>query len=108
MLNSTGLKSELFITMVFLCLMSPGLISLMRNVGQHYDSRMNIALIMSAVKHNAIVANHCEITKLNNSKINRARVKDNLTGEEWNMVGLLPPFLHPLSELFRDLYPGDH
>ena len=82
---------------------SPGLISLMRNVGQHYDSRMNIALIMSVMKHDAIVANYCEVTELNNGKINRARVKDNLTGEEWNMVGLLPSFLHPLSELFRDL-----
>jgi hypothetical protein len=47
-----------------------------------------MALIMSAVKHGAIVANYCEVLKLNkspNGKINGARVKDNLTGEEWNI-----------------------
>ena len=57
---------------------------------------MNIALIMSAVKHGAIVANYCEVMKLNkgpNGKINGARVKDNLTGDEWDIrtkVNLLP------------------
>ena len=65
-----------------------------------------MALIMSAVKHGAIVANYCEVTKLNkgpNGKINGVRVKDNLTGEEWNIrtkVNLLPLSLHLLSELF--------
>ena len=60
---------------------------------------------MSAVKHGAIVANYCEVMKLNkdlNGKINGARVKDNFTGEEWNIrtkVILLPLSLHFLSEL---------
>lgn len=56
--------------------------------GQHNDARMNVALIMTAVKHGATVANYCEVTKLNkdtSGKINGARVKDNLTGEEWNV-----------------------
>jgi hypothetical protein len=58
-----------------------------------------MALIMSAVKHGAIVANYCEVTKLNkdqNGKLNGARVKDNLTGEEWDIrtkVGSRPLFL---------------
>lgn len=76
------------------------------NVGQHNDSRMNIALIMSAVKHGAIVANYCEVTRLNkdqNGKLNGARVKDNLTGEEWDIrakVGPLPSFLHLSKIIF--------
>ncbi|KAJ6606359.1 FAD dependent oxidoreductase-domain-containing protein [Mycena vulgaris] len=56
--------------------------------GQHNDSRMNIALIMSAVKHGAIVANYCEVTDLHkdtSGKLNGARVKDNMTGEEFNV-----------------------
>jgi hypothetical protein len=60
---------------------------------------------MSAVKHGAIVANYCEVMKLikdPNGKINGARVKNNITGEEWNIrskVNLLPLSLHLLSEL---------
>lgn len=49
---------------------------------------MNIALIMTAVKHGAVVANHCEVTALHkdeNGKLDGARVKDNLTGKEWNV-----------------------
>jgi hypothetical protein len=68
------------------------------------------------MKHGAIVVNRCDVTKLNkgpNGKINGARitVKDNLSGEEWNIhtkVGLLPLFLRPLSELISDLCPGSH
>ena len=68
-----------------------------------------MALIMSAVKHGAIVANYCEVTKLNkdqNGILNGARVKDNLTGEEWNIrtkVGSFPLFLLPLQiVIFRE------
>lgn len=56
--------------------------------GQHNDSRMNTALIMSAVKAGAIVANYCEVTGLHKGetgKLNGARLKDNLTGQEWNI-----------------------
>jgi glycerol-3-phosphate dehydrogenase len=85
--------------------MSPGSIRSNRNLGQHNDSRMNMALIMSAVKHGAIVANYCEVTELNkgpNGKINGVLVKDNLTGEEWNIrtkVNLFPlsPFIFSLN-----------
>ena len=57
-------------------------------LGQHNDSRMNIALIMTAVKYGAIVANHCEVTALHKDgagKLNGVKVKDQLTGEEWNI-----------------------
>lgn len=53
---------------------------------------------MSAVKHDAIVANYCEVTKLNNGKINRARVNDNLTGGRngiWLACFKFHPFFIP-------------
>jgi len=49
---------------------------------------MNIALITTAVKLGAVIANYCEVTQLHqdsNGKLNGACVKDNLTGEEWNV-----------------------
>ncbi|KZT65822.1 DAO-domain-containing protein [Daedalea quercina L-15889] len=57
--------------------------------GQHNDSRMNIALVMTAVQQGAIVANHVEVTSLDkdapSGKLHGARVKDRLTGQEWNV-----------------------
>ncbi|CAL1712746.1 unnamed protein product [Somion occarium] len=61
--------------------------------GQHNDSRMNIALIMTAVQQGAVVANHVEVTELHKSllsdphpgKLYGARVKDNLTGEQFDI-----------------------
>ncbi|KAI5123140.1 hypothetical protein M0805_000843 [Coniferiporia weirii] len=55
--------------------------------GQHNDSRMNMALIMTAVKHGATVANHVEVTSLKkeSGKLNGAVVRDNLTGAEWTV-----------------------
>ena len=49
---------------------------------------MNVALIMTAVKHGAVVANYCEVNNLHkdkDGKLTGAKVKDNLTGEEWNV-----------------------
>lgn len=57
-------------------------------VGQHNDSRMNTALVMTAVKHGATVANYTEVVQLHKDaagKIQGARVKDNMTGEEWDV-----------------------
>lgn len=53
--------------------------------GQHNDSRMNTALIMSAVKHGAVVANYAEVMSFYKSgeKLSGARVRDELTGEEF-------------------------
>lgn len=73
----------------FPMLKSEGLVgALVYYDGQHNDSRMNTALIMSAVKAGAIVANYCEVTDLHKGetgKLNGARLKDNLTGQEWNI-----------------------
>lgn len=54
---------------------------------------MNMALIMTAVQQGAVVANHVEVTELHKTtssdptpgKLYGARVKDNLTGEVFNV-----------------------
>lgn len=60
--------------------------------GQHNDSRMNISLIMTAVQHGAIVANHTEVVQLHKKpdptrggeeRICAATVRDKMTGDEW-------------------------
>ncbi|KZT09159.1 DAO-domain-containing protein [Laetiporus sulphureus 93-53] len=57
--------------------------------GQHNDSRMNIALIMTAVQQGAIVANHVEVTSLQkeagSGKLYGARVQDKFTGQEFEV-----------------------
>jgi len=55
--------------------------------GQHNDSRMNMALIMTAVHYGALVANHTEVVKLNKTgeKVTGVRIRDNMTGEEWDV-----------------------
>ncbi len=49
---------------------------------------MNMALIMTAVQHGAIVANHVEVTDLHKNsegKLIGATVHDNLSGETWGI-----------------------
>jgi len=49
---------------------------------------MNMALIMTAVKLGATVANKVDVTQLlkdADGKVEGARVRDNLTGEEWEV-----------------------
>jgi glycerol-3-phosphate dehydrogenase len=56
--------------------------------GQHNDSRMNVALVMTAVLHGAVAANHVSLTALRKNasgKIIGGRVKDELTGKEWEV-----------------------
>ncbi|OCH86882.1 DAO-domain-containing protein [Obba rivulosa] len=74
----------------FPMLKSDGLVgALVYYDGQHNDSRMNIALIMTAVQQGAIVANHTEVTSLQKDmetgKLYGARVQDKLTGKEWDV-----------------------
>ena len=54
---------------------------------------MNIALVMTAVKLGATVANKVEVTQLlknADGKIEGARVRDNLTGKEWDVKARVP------------------
>ncbi|KAJ4500948.1 DAO-domain-containing protein [Lentinula lateritia] len=74
--------------------------------GQHNDSRMNTALIMSAVKHNAVVANYTEVLSFykSNEKLSGARVRDELTGEEFvvharGIINATGPFSDALLHL---------
>ncbi|KAG0203856.1 mitochondrial glycerol-3-phosphate dehydrogenase [Mortierella sp. GBA30] len=53
--------------------------------GQHNDSRMNVALGLTAVQYGAVIANHCEVVELikdENKKLCGARVRDCMTGKE--------------------------
>lgn len=55
--------------------------------GQFDDSRMNIAIALTAIEHGAKVANHIEVTGLvrHKTKLVGARVKDRMTNEEWEI-----------------------
>lgn len=57
---------------------------------------MNIALIMTAVKLGATVANYCGVTELHKNaqgKLVGAKVKDELTGREFNVRAKVRPHL---------------
>ncbi|KAJ3714082.1 FAD dependent oxidoreductase-domain-containing protein [Lentinula raphanica] len=81
--------------------------------GQHNDSRMNTALVMSAVKYGAVVANYTEVLSFYKSgeKLQGARVRDELTGEEFvvharGIINATGPFsdalLHMSSQASTD------
>lgn len=61
--------------------------------GQHNDTRMNIALALTAVHHGAVMANHTEVVKLHKKEVAGkkepqicgARVRDLLTGDEFDV-----------------------
>lgn len=74
------------------------------HTGQHNDSRMNIALIMTAVKHGAVVANHVEVTELDKNesgKLQGAVVRDNLTGQTWNVRAKVREIIENLHLLLK-------
>lgn len=75
--------------------------------GQHNDSRMNVALVMTAVKHGATVANHTEVTQLHKDALGKlygARVKDNLTGKEWDVKCKVSLDLSPMASITSPSY----
>ncbi|KAG1849901.1 DAO-domain-containing protein [Suillus subalutaceus] len=57
--------------------------------GQHNDSRMNLALILTAIKAGATAANYCGVTSLRKDPttglITGARVKDYIAGGEFDV-----------------------
>jgi glycerol-3-phosphate dehydrogenase len=57
--------------------------------GQHNDSRMNLALILTAIKAGATAANYCGVTSLRKDSttglITGARVKDYIAGGEFDV-----------------------
>lgn len=55
--------------------------------GQHNDSRMNLALALTAIEHGASVSNYLEVENLlfNNDKISGVKVQDKLTNESFEI-----------------------
>ncbi|KAJ1971238.1 mitochondrial glycerol-3-phosphate dehydrogenase [Dimargaris xerosporica] len=58
--------------------------------GQHNDSRMNVAIALTAISYGAVVANHAEVTSLikepedgQEPVVRGAMVRDQLTGQEF-------------------------
>ena len=61
--------------------------------GQHNDSRMNVALAMTAAQYGATVLNHVEVTGLEkdtNGKINGAQVRDVLASKNGDSANAEP------------------
>ncbi|KAJ3217230.1 mitochondrial glycerol-3-phosphate dehydrogenase [Dinochytrium kinnereticum] len=86
--------------------------------GAHNDSRMNVAIALTAVTHGAVVANHVEVVELlkrprvtnkgteglGDEEIYGAVVKDTLSGETWTVrakgvVNATGPFTDGLRKL---------
>ncbi|KAL4399522.1 mitochondrial glycerol-3-phosphate dehydrogenase [Malassezia pachydermatis] len=80
--------------------------------GQQNDTRMNIALILTAIQHGAVAANHTEVVALNKApsvngqpgKIIGARLRDLLTGDEFDVkakgvVNATGPFCDSLRKM---------
>ncbi|KAG8703168.1 mitochondrial glycerol-3-phosphate dehydrogenase [Ceratobasidium sp. 395] len=82
--------------------------------GQHNDSRMNVALLMTAVLHGAVAANHVSLTALkkdSSGKIIGGSVKDELTGKEWNIkakgvINATGPFTDGILQMDAASAPG--
>ncbi|CAI5437430.1 unnamed protein product [Caenorhabditis angaria] len=56
--------------------------------GQHNDARMNLAIILSAIRHGAACANHVRVDKLlkdADGKVIGAHVRDQISGAEWDI-----------------------
>ena len=78
--------------------------------GQHNDARMNMALLLTAVHLGAVVANYTEVVKLNKrskadggQEIIGARVKDVLTGKEWDVKAKVSWFTFIDSIIFNHI-----
>ncbi|KAF9963636.1 mitochondrial glycerol-3-phosphate dehydrogenase [Modicella reniformis] len=75
--------------------------------GQHNDSRMNVALGLTAVQYGGIIANHVEVIELHkdvNKRLCGARLRDNMTGKEFNVkakgiINATGPFTDGIRQL---------
>ncbi|KAE9546879.1 hypothetical protein FO519_009909, partial [Halicephalobus sp. NKZ332] len=56
--------------------------------GQHNDARMNLSIVLTAIRHGAKAVNHVKVERLlknENGKLCGAHVKDMITGNEWDI-----------------------
>ncbi|GAA6041779.1 hypothetical protein JCM8097_007156 [Rhodosporidiobolus ruineniae] len=75
--------------------------------GQHNDSRMNVALVLTAVQYGAVAANHTEVTSLikdAQGQIKGAKMRDVITGREWEtkakgVINATGPFTDGLRKM---------
>lgn len=75
--------------------------------GQHNDSRMNVALGLTAVQYGAVIANHVEVIELHkdeNKRLCGARVRDAMTGKEFDVkakgvINATGPFTDGIRQL---------
>ena len=76
--------------------------------GQQNDSRMNVALVLSAIMHGAVAANHTEVVSLNkngpNNQVSGAHLRDRLSGEEFDVrakvvINATGPFCDSLRKM---------
>jgi len=78
--------------------------------GQHNDSRMNLALILTAIKAGATAANYCGVTSLRKDSttglITGARVKDYIAGGEFDVKAKARFSILP--EITTDIPTGNH
>lgn len=69
---------------------------------------MNMALAMTAVHQGTVAANHTEVVALHkdsNGKLNGARLKDNITGEEFNVKAKVSD---PIPAVLRTVTDIEH
>ncbi|KAI3653941.1 hypothetical protein MP228_001888 [Amoeboaphelidium protococcarum] len=111
--GSRGLESSYLLTKTkalkeFPMLKSDGLVgAVVYYDGQQNDSRMNVALALTAAYHGAHLANHVEVTKLTKSadgKVSGAMVKDEFTGKEWairakGVVNATGPYVDAIRQM---------
>ncbi|KAB5595945.1 Glycerol-3-phosphate dehydrogenase [Ceratobasidium theobromae] len=82
--------------------------------GQHNDSRMNVALVMTAVLHGAVAANHVSLTALTkdaSGKIIGGKLRDEMTGKEWKVkakgvINATGPFTDAILQMDAASTPG--
>ncbi|EFX67792.1 hypothetical protein DAPPUDRAFT_330721 [Daphnia pulex] len=79
--------------------------------GQHNDARTNIAIVLTATRLGATVANHVRVVSLmknkdneGQEKISGARVRDEITGKEWEIrakcvINATGPFTDSIREM---------
>uniref|UniRef100_F1KVF7 Glycerol-3-phosphate dehydrogenase n=1 Tax=Ascaris suum TaxID=6253 RepID=F1KVF7_ASCSU len=56
--------------------------------GQHNDARMNLSIVLTAIRQGAKAVNHTKVERIlknSNGKVCGAHVKDMLTGDEWDI-----------------------
>ncbi|CAI4225831.1 unnamed protein product [Auanema sp. JU1783] len=75
--------------------------------GQHNDARMNLAIILTAIRHGAKCANHVKVEHLikdENGKVKGAHVRDSMSGGEFDIkakavVNATGPFTDTIRQM---------